>query len=308
MKKVVLEYDSLSINKIIVVKVKRTGKIVFGGSIKRRCQHWFVAKKPYLNPSLCIPVYKNTMHLNTRGEHCQGSMVNGFRYALGVGISEDMKHKIAQMHVFRLSPAQIMQEHTKEVKNLALATGNVTCNTFLLPSDVRNICRKRAKELWMKDFSDPISVRMWTLEHPNKMFFYPKHALMDLNYSPQNDAPFTIGIHTKWQLEMMEIFGHNNALSIDATFGTSQTQVWRIPCCRLYYVFVICCIVMSSHLLSLSSNNCMIFLVNHLFVTISTIHDYSFWRLEEWHACGFLCNLLYARARPYTNSSNAPMT
>ena len=188
----------------------------------------FVAKKPYFGPSLCMLIYENIMHLNSRGEHCHGSMVSGFRYALGVGISEDMKHKIAQMHAFGLSPAQIMQQHTKEVRKLALANGIVTRDTFLLPSDVRNICRKRAEELRMKDPSDPINVRMWTLEHLDIVFFYQEHSLMDLNYSTQNDVPFTLGIQTKWQLEMMAKFGHKNALSIDATFGTSQIHIRHI--------------------------------------------------------------------------------
>ena len=48
---------------------------------------------------------------------------------------------------------------------------------------------------------------------------------MDLNYSIQNEAPFTIGMQTEWQLEMMAKSGHISALFIDATFGTSQTRV-----------------------------------------------------------------------------------
>jgi hypothetical protein len=107
-------------------------------------------------------VYENTMHFNALGEHCHGSMVSGFQYALGVGISEDMKYKIAKMHAFGLSPAQIMQQHRIEVRELALANGPVICDTFMLPSDVRNIVRKRVEELWMKHPSDPISVHMWT--------------------------------------------------------------------------------------------------------------------------------------------------
>ena len=40
-----------------------------------------------------------------------------------------------------------MQQHTKEVRELALANGPVTRDTFMLPSYVRNIVRKRAEEL-----------------------------------------------------------------------------------------------------------------------------------------------------------------
>ena len=114
-----------------------------------------MAKQSYLDPSLCMLVYENAMHFNAQSEHCHGSMVSGFQYALGIGISEDMKYKIAKMHAFGLSPAQIMQQHTKEVRELALANGPVTRDTFMLPSDVRNIVRKRTSELWMKHPSDP---------------------------------------------------------------------------------------------------------------------------------------------------------
>ena len=55
---------------------------------------------------------------------------------------------------------------------MALANDNVTCITFLLPSNHMNICHKRADELWMKDPSDPINICMWMLEHPNSVFFY----------------------------------------------------------------------------------------------------------------------------------------
>ena len=48
---------------------------------------------------------------------------------------------------------------------------------------------------------------------------------MDLNSTTRSEAPFTIGIQTEWQLEMMKKFGNNNTISIDATFGTTQTRV-----------------------------------------------------------------------------------
>ena len=52
---------------------------------------------------------------------------------------------------------------------------------------------------------------------------------MDLNCSTQSEAPFTLGIQTEWQLEMIEKFGHKSTLSIDATFGTTQTRVRHCP-------------------------------------------------------------------------------
>ena len=138
-----------------------------------------------------------------------------------------MKYKIAKMYALGLSPTSIMQQHTKEVRELVLANGLVTHDTFMLPTDVRNICCKHAEELWMKHPFDLISVHMWTLEYPNSVFYSQKHSFIDLNSSTQSDAPFTLGIQTEWQVEMIVKFGHNNVLSIDATFGTTQTQFRR---------------------------------------------------------------------------------
>lgn len=228
-KKVVPEYDSFAVSKSTRPKAVRIGKTLAGNSVKRGCQRCFIAKKPYLDHSLCLLIYENAEHLNAAGEHCHGTMVGGFRYALGAGISDEMKQRIAQMHAYGLSPAQIMQQHTKEVREMAASNGLVTRDTFLLPSDVRNICRKRAEDLWEKHPSDPISVRMWATENPDSVFYYQEHSLIDLNSQTQDDSPFTIGIQTEWQLEMMAKFGHNSALSIDATFGTSQTRVRYSP-------------------------------------------------------------------------------
>ena len=114
--KVIPEYDAFPVTKSTGAKINRVGKNLGGFSIKRGCLRCFVAKQSYLDPSLCMLVYENTMHLNALGEQCHGSMVSGFRYALGAGISQDMKYKIAKMHAFGLSPAQIMQQYTKEVR------------------------------------------------------------------------------------------------------------------------------------------------------------------------------------------------
>ena len=234
-KKVIPEYNSFPVNKPGVPKVQRTGKTVAGNSIKRGCQRAFLAKKPYLDPTLCILIYENTEHLNAQGELCHGTMVQGTRYALGAGLSEELKMRIAEMHAFGLSPAQIMQQHIKEVRELAIANGTVTRDTFLLPVDVRNICRKRAEELWAKHPSDPVSVRMWVMENPENVFYYQEHSLLDINSQVQDESPFTLGLQSEWQLQMMIKFGHNSALSIDATFGTSQTRVSHHTMSFIYF-------------------------------------------------------------------------
>ncbi len=124
-----------------------------------------------------------------------------------------------------LSTTQVMTHHKAHVREMALKNEHVTQDTFVLPSDLRNLPKKQVDELWQKHRKDPISVRMWVLENPNSIFFYVQHAPMDLNSQTQDDTPFTLGIQTPWQLEIMQKFGHGSAISFDATFGTNQSRV-----------------------------------------------------------------------------------
>ena len=105
-KKVIPEYESFPMSKSTRPKATRIGKTLADNSIKRGCQRCFVAKKPYLDHSLCLLIYETPKHLNAAGEHCHGTMVSGFKYALGLGILEEMKQNIAQMHAYGLSHAQ----------------------------------------------------------------------------------------------------------------------------------------------------------------------------------------------------------
>lgn len=88
---------------------------------------------------------------------------------------------------------------------------HVTQGAFLLPSEVRNICKKRVEEFDEKH-SNPIRMHMWVHENPESMFFYQEHNLLNLNKSNQDDTPFTLDIKCEWQQQMMARYGHNNEL------------------------------------------------------------------------------------------------
>ena len=55
-------------------------------------------------------------------------------------------------------------------------------------------------------------------------FFYHKHSLLNLNNNNQDDIPLNTGIQIEWHQKMMTKFGHNNAIVIDATFGTLNPE------------------------------------------------------------------------------------
>ena len=234
-RKIIPEYNAFLVHRSTGHVVNKIGKTLAGMSIKRGCQICsFVAKHLYIDTSLCQLIYEHIEHANKSRDHCHRSMVAGFRHALGSNLSDEMKLRIEQMHAIDLSPVQIMSQHKQDVRDMAMNNLPVTRDTFLLSSDVRNICRKRAEELWEKHASDPISVRMWVHENPKSVFYYEDHGLLDLNKNHQEDAPFTLGIQTEWQQQIMARFGHNSAIAIDAIFGTTQTRV------RLIYILILC--------------------------------------------------------------------
>jgi hypothetical protein len=89
-----------------------------------------------------------------------------------------------------------MAHHKTYVKEKALNNELVSYDTFVLPSDVRILTKKKTNELWQKHPKDPIRVRMWVLENPDLVFYYVQQASLDLNLSNQDDTPFTFVIQT----------------------------------------------------------------------------------------------------------------
>ena len=146
-RKTIPEYNAFSVHRSTGHVVNMIGKTLAGMSIKRGCQCWFVAKRLYIDNSLCQLIYEHIEHANKSGDPCHGSMVAGFHHALGFNLSDEMKLRIEQMHAIGLSPAQIMSQPKQDVRDMAMNNQPVTRDKFLLPSDVRNVCRKRAEEL-----------------------------------------------------------------------------------------------------------------------------------------------------------------
>jgi hypothetical protein len=66
---------------------------------------------------------------------------------------------------------QVMVHHKAYVNEKALNNELVIHDTFVFPSNVRNLTKKRADELWHKHPKDPIIVRMWVLENHDSIFY-----------------------------------------------------------------------------------------------------------------------------------------
>ncbi len=64
-----------------------------------------------------------------------------------------------------------------------------------------------------------ISIRSWAFQHLEYVLFF-----QDASEINGTQVPFTIGIQTLIQCQSMLSYGHNSAISMDATFGTNDMK------------------------------------------------------------------------------------
>lgn len=224
-KKVIPDFNVMCTDRSTGQKKPRIGQKAAGMSRKRGCQRHFLAKQNYMDTTLCQLVYKVTEHVNVHGELCHGVTVAGFKHSMGTSLSENMKNKLGSMLDMGLTSTQVMIQHKAWVMEMALTNAPVSRDMFVQAHDVRNIANKRAQETWMKHKKETVSIRLWKDENIKEVFFYQEHGLLDVNKKEQEDSPFTLGFQTVWQKTMLVKFGHQSAISIDATFDTSHSRV-----------------------------------------------------------------------------------
>jgi hypothetical protein len=100
--------------------------------------------------------------------------------------------------------------------------GNISQIFFLCEQDIRNLARKLAKKTYKKDENDAKNVQMWVTENKETIFFYQESSVQIEGNLHGGNMPFTISIQTKWKKEMILHHGHENGVSIDATFRKQQ--------------------------------------------------------------------------------------
>ena len=103
----------------------------------------------------------------------------------------------------------------------------LTRDLFICDQDIRNVAGRLAIETYKRDNNDAKSVRMWVQEHPHLVFYYKESGVHVRGTITRDNIPFTVGIQTSWQQEMMLKHGHKKAVSIDATFATNENKVCK---------------------------------------------------------------------------------
>jgi hypothetical protein len=65
---------------------------------------------------------------------------------------------------------------------------------------------------------------MWVQQNFNSIFYYQETRVeVDDGITKQN-MPFTLGIQTPWEKEVMIENGHQSGVVVDATFGTNEKR------------------------------------------------------------------------------------
>lgn len=97
-----------------------------------------------------------------------------------------------------IAPAQVLQQHKREVVLLFQNNQKATRVTFIMPHDVYNIAKKLIEELWEKDPRDTMSIHMWIVENIDCHYHYKEIENLDMNEESEDDSPFCIVVQMDW--------------------------------------------------------------------------------------------------------------
>jgi hypothetical protein len=214
----------------------RTSARMRGSGHRRGCQCNFVVKRLYLEPGVAEITYHEMKHVNLKGFFCHGVTKAGHKSRFSSHLSLEVREFIMTHLRLGLSIPQIMAKHRKRFLEVCESGEELTRDLFICDQDIRNVAGRLAIETYKRDNNDAKSVRMWVQEHPHLVFYYKESGIHVRGAITRDNIPFTIGIQTSWQQEMMLKYGHKKAVSIDATFATNENKVcstllslWSLP-------------------------------------------------------------------------------
>ena len=186
------------------------------------CQCHFIVSQLYLFPTIARICYSEYRHVDSHGDICHGPTYQGSTSAkssFAPWLSNDLKGWICEMLHKGFTPQQVLQLHIELVqKNSQQGGFRAVRDTFLTIRDILNVARKLETLTLQTNVDDALSVQNWATTNPAQVFIY----------QPLNDATnqsFTLGIQTQWQLNMLNAYGNNSLLAMDATFGTNKYKV-----------------------------------------------------------------------------------
>ena len=224
--------------------------------MKRDCLAEFQVKCLFLLPHITHVTFRWS---NSAGLKVHGDLAMERRSSFSAHLSTEMKEWVIAQLDLGLSVQQIMAHHREKVFHMMTQTTGerndiLTWDMFITHQDVWNLSSKKAVETYRIHQNDALSVRMWVETNKDSVFHYTETCKVGPGALHASNVPFTIGIQTPWQKEMMLQFGHRIGVAIDATFGTSAKKVLNrtsacVPPCsrKIHYVSLLCARCQSVH-------------------------------------------------------------
>jgi hypothetical protein len=95
----------------------------------------------------------------------------------------------------------------------------MTRDDFIKQQNIAYLDPKHKRWSWCLHENPTISIYTWAFTHQDDVFYF-----QDVSEVNGIHVPFTIGIQTPSQLQSMIPLGDNEAISMDATFGTNDMK------------------------------------------------------------------------------------
>ncbi len=186
---------------------------------------WFTIKTLYLLPSISeICQYKNK-HINATRGLCHGNILQGYKVAFATHVFATLKDFILDNLQLWFSISPMMAKHLYDVQELVETSGNLTKDNFLCEQDIQNITRKQQRK-HIRNMKMMSRVLTCGLKRTQTFCFIIRRLGLKLVERYQEVIVlFTIGIQTTWHVTMMQPYGHQSAVAINATFETNENKV-----------------------------------------------------------------------------------
>jgi hypothetical protein len=209
----------------------RTSARMRGSGQRRGCQCGFVVKRLYLLPAVAEITYHEMKHVNLKGFFCHGATKSGHKSRFSSHLSAHVREFIMSHLRLGLSIPQIMAKHRQRFMEVCERGEELTRDLFISEQDIRNVAGRLAIETYKRDNNDAKSVRMWVQEHPFLVFYYKESGVHVRGAITRENIPFTIGIQTSWQQEMMLKHGHKRRCPLMPRLQLMRTRFVPATAC-----------------------------------------------------------------------------
>ena len=176
--------------------------------MKRGCLAEFQVKCLFLLPHVAHITFRWCEHTNSAGVKVHRDLAMEKRSSFSSRLSTEMKKWVIAQLDLGLNMQQVMAHHREKVFHMMSQMSGepnniLTWDMFITHQDVWNLSSKKVAETYYLHQNDVLSVHMWVETNKDSVFYYTGVGKLGPGTLHANNVPFTLGIQTPWQKEMM---------------------------------------------------------------------------------------------------------